>query len=901
MKKSGAGDDFWNTYLDTGPSASASSSQLGTTAEKANPEKKRTKSAEEGRRTPEEETKIKQDGKSTVEECGPKDDASWGMSGGAWGTWSFSGFSFVSEAVAGSETKGTESKQSEKDMDVKKIEKIEVEAKKSYQKDKSKRGSRPSLTRSGSEKEVDVQKWVDSHDTGKLPDEMEKANEFELDNVTSTENLVDPKYDDEDNVFPSADEVDILIPKELPTTYHVTKDTSPESGLESPLESKTDGSIESKVAESLSEPSAADLKTKCDDIVVSVPKVQDPLPKDDLAVEASDGCDNHTHDSKECVIENIPERLRRPLLIQVDDRYGLAQTKEEATFKSEVTETESVTSSDMNESVVVVKPDFGAVSSNPMESTGLWEDADLEVPADMLVSVDDIEEDVMASLDVADAGKGDAVPEISTSRLEVTEGKNEEAPEGEMARSVMGSTGLWEDADLEVPADMLGSVDDVEEEVIASLDVTDTGKGDAVPEISTSRVEVTEEKNEEVPEGEMARSVMGSTGLWEDADLKVPADMLGSVDDIEEVIASVDVTDSGKGDAVPEISTKRTEDTEGKIEEPPEGEMAISEIGVAEQSSATAEVESTDVDKDITTDLKHMPLPVSSYPREMEDTASHASTDTITESAEFPPDTQNIEETVPGQVTDASDQITGCDVEESVMLGEKSDSKELINSSDSATSSSGKLSQDMNTSRDTETDVSTETLREGECDESEESCDQEEDTKTTVEGKMEESTISMASSVSSGSFVKCMLEEAMAEPEIKHEDVESHSTSSDRSSDMVKIDSGHTSGDEIDTTTSSDIEIISTPTSNGDRLDRPFDLSPLRHALSRTVRRVSPPHGQTHKRTDSNSSSSGHSKGSDLEQLSPGREYAAKGRERTKSGGDRGRLQKLMGPDAGIY
>lgn len=106
----------------------------------------------------------------------------------------------------------------------------------------------------------------------------------------------------------------------------------------------------------------------------------------------------------------------------------------------------------------------------------------------------------------------------------------------------------------------------------------------------------------------------------------------------------------------------------------------------------------------------------------------------------------------------------------------------------------------------------------------------------------------------SSSYVKTMLEEAMVE---SVKDTDSHTSStSDKSSEMVRIESGmnsgHTSGDEIDTTTSSDIEIISTPTPNGEyRQERPFDLSPLRHALSRTMRRGSPP---GHKRSDSSSS-----------------------------------------------
>ena len=112
------------------------------------------------------------------------------------------------------------------------------------------------------------------------------------------------------------------------------------------------------------------------------------------------------------------------------------------------------------------------------------------------------------------------------------------------------------------------------------------------------------------------------------------------------------------------------------------------------------------------------------------------------------------------------------------------------------------------------------------------------------------------SSLTSSGYVKNMIEEAMVES-LKESD--SHSDrSSDKSSDMVRIESGmnsgHTSGDEIDTTTSSDIEIISTPTPNGEYrlMERPFDLSPLRHALNKTVRRGGSPTG--HKRSDSGSS-----------------------------------------------
>ncbi len=123
-------------------------------------------------------------------------------------------------------------------------------------------------------------------------------------------------------------------------------------------------------------------------------------------------------------------------------------------------------------------------------------------------------------------------------------------------------------------------------------------------------------------------------------------------------------------------------------------------------------------------------------------------------------------------------------------------------------------------------------------------------------GSSPEHSGTASSSLTSSGYVKNMIEEAMVES-LKESD--SHSDrSSDKSSDMVRIESGmnsgHTSGDEIDTTTSSDIEIISTPTPNGEYklMERPFDLSPLRHALRKTVRRGGSPLG--HMRSDSGSS-----------------------------------------------
>ncbi|CAH1794163.1 unnamed protein product [Owenia fusiformis] len=135
-----------------------------------------------------------------------------------------------------------------------------------------------------------------------------------------------------------------------------------------------------------------------------------------------------------------------------------------------------------------------------------------------------------------------------------------------------------------------------------------------------------------------------------------------------------------------------------------------------------------------------------------------------------------------------------------------------------------------------------------------------EHTSSDSEAKQRKRADSLTSTSSSGSsFVRCEIAEAMTESAATQqgEDVQSGHSSGSEKSDLVKIGgsevtSGHTSGDEVDTTTSSDIEIISTPTSNGEyRMERPFDLSPLRHAFSQHSGR-----GRElgHNRSDSNSS-----------------------------------------------
>ncbi|KAK7003716.1 TATA element modulatory factor-like isoform X1 [Biomphalaria glabrata] len=133
---------------------------------------------------------------------------------------------------------------------------------------------------------------------------------------------------------------------------------------------------------------------------------------------------------------------------------------------------------------------------------------------------------------------------------------------------------------------------------------------------------------------------------------------------------------------------------------------------------------------------------------------------------------------------------------------------------------------------------------------------------------LEESAQSLSSS-----YVKCMIEEAM-EDFSKTEDSGSDNHSNGEKSESSKQDSeleksiysGHESSDEIETTTSSDIEIITAPSSNGEsKYGNSFEISPMKIVLQRSVRQ----HG--HSQSDIQSSSSANSKG-DLDRLSPERE-----------------------------
>lgn len=139
---------------------------------------------------------------------------------------------------------------------------------------------------------------------------------------------------------------------------------------------------------------------------------------------------------------------------------------------------------------------------------------------------------------------------------------------------------------------------------------------------------------------------------------------------------------------------------------------------------------------------------------------------------------------------------------------------------------------------------------------------------TVVDHSVKADTDSIENVSPSSSYVKCMIEEAM-DDNVKIEDNSSDGYSVGKS-ECSRSTGGHESGDEVDTTTSSDIEIISTPTSNGES-NKFIDLSPLKIALQKTARR----NDGTHRRNDSHdsqSSSSSHSRDGHGEQMSPGRD-----------------------------
>jgi len=139
--------------------------------------------------------------------------------------------------------------------------------------------------------------------------------------------------------------------------------------------------------------------------------------------------------------------------------------------------------------------------------------------------------------------------------------------------------------------------------------------------------------------------------------------------------------------------------------------------------------------------------------------------------------------------------------------------------------------------------------------------------------------------------VKNLLEEAMADNSVK---------------DSMRVDlggnSGHTSADEIDTTTSSDIEIIShTSSMNGGRgtntqgASRPLDISPRHSNMwnSRSAYNVS---SGLHRRSDSGSSAQSLQSRTEEDFASPEADH---GRDYPTSRSSRDSRRHLTKPDPG--
>ena len=132
----------------------------------------------------------------------------------------------------------------------------------------------------------------------------------------------------------------------------------------------------------------------------------------------------------------------------------------------------------------------------------------------------------------------------------------------------------------------------------------------------------------------------------------------------------------------------------------------------------------------------------------------------------------------------------------------------------------------------------------------------------------------------SSSYVKCMIEEAM---EDSKGDSGSDNHSNGEKSESSKVDSelekslysGDGSSDDVETTTSSDIEILQAPAPGEElKYHSGFDISPLKIALQKSA--------AGHNRSDSQSSSSGFSKAGDTEHPSPDRGEATDWRDEGK-------------------
>ena len=144
-----------------------------------------------------------------------------------------------------------------------------------------------------------------------------------------------------------------------------------------------------------------------------------------------------------------------------------------------------------------------------------------------------------------------------------------------------------------------------------------------------------------------------------------------------------------------------------------------------------------------------------------------------------------------------------------------------------------------------------------------------------------------SSSSTHSTYVKSLIQDAMDDLSNKTEDSGSDNHSnSEVKSESSKVDSeieksvhsGHESSDDIETNTSSDIEILSAPHSNGEaasggevsKFHTPFDLTPLRMAQQGV---------QLREASDSRSTSSSNSKAEEGERLSPERTDGASWRD----------------------
>lgn len=293
----------------------------------------------------------------------------------------------------------------------------------------------------------------------------------------------------------------------------------------------------------------------------------------------------------------------------------------------------------------------------------------------------------------------------------------------------------------------------------------------------------------------------------------------------------------------PEDRTQQTVEDSGSFQDLGDNSMEEEEVGIQAKDLEDGEhVEKLDEGNDQESNLV---TPI--YEKDMKETSSADDTEDVTEN-----ESKSQPVDIPSSALDI-DQYKMSDLPlspstASSLGGTDSDTNKLDSSLDTYTSDETVVGQKMTKSDDSiPEDDTTENIP-----------DSTENQDDEISKRLEEIS-------PSSSYVKCMIEDAM-DDSAKLEDTGSDTPSK---SECSRSTGGHDSGDEISTTTSSDIEIISTPTSNGDG-SRMVDLSPLKISLQKTARRGGSP---THRRTDSQSSSSTNSREGQFEQLSPGRDY----------------------------